>query len=83
MHVVTEGPVVRDLTGTLHPQTLVLPGVRIGGPEERGDRETPRAALLEGGESGPNLVVEWSFDVAGDDRVPFRRRAAHARRRYG
>ncbi len=83
MCVVAERPPRCGLAGALEPHALVLPGRLVGRPHERRDRESTRSLPLERRETLPHVVVERSFDVAGDDRVPFRRRAAHARRRYG
>ena len=61
------------------PGDLVFTRRGIGRPHQRGNREPSGPALLQSREARPDLVVEGSFDVAGDDRVPFPRRVRHQR----
>ena len=77
MRVVAERRDLHSLAGPLEPEVGVLAGSRIRGANERGDRKAARPPPLDRRESRPHLVVERSFDVAGDDRVPFPRCAAH------
>ena len=64
---------------SLEPLFLVLSSRSVGRAQQRRDRESSRSTLLKGREARPDLVVEGSFDVAGDDRVPFPRRVRHQR----
>jgi hypothetical protein len=71
VRVVAEWRELRRLADPLEPNAGVLAGGRIGRADERSDPKTARRAPLQSRESRPHLVVERSFDVAGDDRVPF------------
>ena len=71
VRVVAERRELRRVADTLEPDAGVLTGRRIRRADERGDRKAAGRMLLQSGESRPHLVVERSFDVAGDDRVPF------------
>ncbi len=79
MRVVTERSARCRLPRALEPRPLVLSSRSVGRAHQRGDREPSGPALLQSREARPDLVVEGSFDVAGDDRVPFPRRVRHQR----
>ena len=79
VRVVAERAARCGLMRALEPVVLVLSRSRIGRAHQRGDRESARPSLLQRREARPDLVVEGSFDVAGDDRVPFPRRVRHQR----
>ena len=78
VRVVAECAARRRLARAGEPQLLVgLARLGVRRPQQRRDRETPRPALLERRERGPDAVVERSFDVARDHCVPFRSRGRH------
>ncbi len=79
VRVVSERPSRGRLARPLEPQGLVLARAGIRRPDQRGDRESARPTTLERREPCPYFVVERSFHVTGDDRVPF---APHVRRLY-
>ena len=65
--VVTERAAPGGLPRPDKPSLWVLTRPLVGRPEQGGDREAARPALLETREGGPDAVVEGLLDVAGDD----------------
>jgi hypothetical protein len=77
VRVVAERAARRGRAGALEPARRILAGALVGWPQQRGHREPTRPPLLQACERAPDRIVERTLDVAGDDRVPFRRRADH------
>jgi hypothetical protein len=75
----TKRALVCGLPRPLEPTLRVLTGVRVRRSQQRRDPKSAGRARLQVGEELPAAVVERSFDVAGDDCVPFVLRVRHLR----